>query len=68
MCALTTRLAQALLVIGVVSLIIGVIVKLFPGADWLADPSGWFRFATTCGILALANRFCWPSEDQQAAA
>ena len=56
------RLAQVLAVVGLVGFIIGVILKLHTGGDWLAAPSGWLRFATTCGILALAGRICWPAE------
>ena len=58
------RLAQVLAVVGVVSLLIGMIDKLFePGALWMAYPSGWFLFATTCGILAIAGPICWPLKE-----
>ena len=63
--SVTRLLSQALLVIGIVSLALAMILKLSPGADWLATPAGWLRFATACGILAIASKFCWPSEESQ---
>jgi len=57
------RLAQVLVVVGLISLIIGMIVKIFGVEYWLAYPSGWFGFAATCGILAMAGEICWPSKE-----
>ena len=56
---LMRRLAQVLVVGGLISLIIGVIVDLFGINYWHAYPSGWFIFAIACGILAMATKFCW---------
>ena len=61
--SLMQRLAHILTILGLIALVIAVVVKL-GGADILAVSQGWLRFATACGILALAGRFCWtPTED-----
>ena len=56
---LMRRLAQVLVVGGLISLIIGVIVDISGVNYWHAYPSGWFEFTIACGILAMAMKYCW---------
>jgi hypothetical protein len=59
---LVSRLTQLLSIAGFIALVLGVILKL-ADADWLAYASGWFRFATACGIVAIAGKICWPAKE-----
>ena len=61
--SLMHNLARILTIVGLITLILAIVVKV-GGVDFLAVSQGWLRFATACGILALAGRFCWtPTEE-----
>lgn len=63
MCTAIARLSQLLTLVGLVALIVGLILDLSGKDYWLAYPAGWFSFAATCGIMAIAGKICWSGSE-----